>query len=489
MKNRVYSLKRLLLQNVVGIMAVVFCMFLLMMAAEYWMLKNMNATVEKNSMLTMYYQTTEAVSQTLEEYFYFKKSETGADCLKKAEQLLQEAEVIKQEISHPRFTDLYYLTESYKEQIESLLKKNSDALRGDYLLCTQTETYIQDDRNALNSILSEIISDTYRTQYRSWKQQFLFLMIVFSICSIYIFMVSSDLIKKVSAPIISLAEQARQFADGMIHTEQKENDKLYVRENEVLRDSFYEMEEIIQKQMTQLREKILLERDMHNLELQNINMKMSLTETRMQLIQSMLNPHFLFNCLGTLSAMAYFEKAPKTREISLKIADYLRGFLEVIGKEITVKEELVHTEKYIQIQQVRFAGQIQFEIQAEESSLECMIPAMVLQPLVENSIAHGLKDREDGGKICIYTRVQDDKLEIIVEDDGEGIEPEMLETLSKELEQPFCPGEGSIGLHGVAARIKMRYQEQKSIEIFSEKGHFTRVRICISKELPEEPIF
>ena len=114
----------------------------------------------------------------------------------------------------------------------------------------------------------------------------------------------------------------------------------------------------------------------------------------------------------------------------------------------------------------------------EKECEDFLVPAMILQPLVENAVSHGMKDREEGGTVEIRIFQKAGQIRIVVEDNGNGMREEELRQIQKEISQPFKPGEHTIGLHSVAARIKAYYGDAAQIELFSRRGEKTRVIIC-----------
>ena len=146
-----------------------------------------------------------------------------------------------------------------------------------------------------------------------------------------------------------------------------------------------------------------------------------LLHSRMEALQNQINPHFLFNTLNSVSSLVRFD--PDTaRELIIKLANILRRLLNSSDAFVPLREELEFIDNYLDIEVVRFGrDKLRVVKELEPSSLDTMVPSMLLQPLVENSIKHGLSSKIDGGSIYLRSRLTDSHLIIEVEDDGVGM--------------------------------------------------------------------
>lgn len=198
----------------------------------------------------------------------------------------------------------------------------------------------------------------------------------------------------------------------------------------------------------------------------------------------MINPHFLFNCLGTVSSMAILENAPRTQDISTRIARYLRSSIDLVGSRIPLSEEIKLLNQYIYIQSIRFGDRIATCINCDPCCEAVIVPAMLLQPIVENSIVHGLRTCLQGGKIDIAIFSQDNEhMHILIKDNGSGIEPERLEHLRTTIHKPFQSNQDCIGLHSVISQLDIMFDKCYTIEIESTPGQGTQTQII----LPMQP--
>ena len=196
-----------------------------------------------------------------------------------------------------------------------------------------------------------------------------------------------------------------------------------------------------------------------------------LLHARMEALQNQINPHFLFNTLNSVSSLVRFD--PDTaREMIIKLANILRRLLNSSDAFVPLREELEFIDDYLDIEVVRFGrDKLQVIKELDPASLDAMVPSMLLQPLVENSLKHGLSSKIEGGHIFLRSRLSDAKLIIEVEDDGVGMGSASL------LERPTGLGGTGIGVANVVERLKVLYGDTARMTIDSHEGKGTLVRL------------
>jgi two-component system LytT family sensor kinase len=196
-----------------------------------------------------------------------------------------------------------------------------------------------------------------------------------------------------------------------------------------------------------------------------------LLSARMAALQNQINPHFLFNTLNSISSLV--RVSPDTaRELIIKLATILRRLLHSSDAFVALQEEIDFIDNYLDIEVVRFGSdKLRVVKELDPESLDVMVPSMLLQPLVENSIKHGLSSKIDGGSIYLRSQLSDSHVTIEVEDDGVGMGSAQL------LERPAGFGEGGIGMANVAERLKVLYGETARMTIDSRNGTGTLVRL------------
>jgi two-component system, sensor histidine kinase YesM len=198
-------------------------------------------------------------------------------------------------------------------------------------------------------------------------------------------------------------------------------------------------------------------------------------------LQSQINPHFLYNTLGSVKWIASMQQADTIVEMTEALIAMLRYAARAEGTIVTVRDELANLHNYMVIQRVRYYNRIRMQVEAEEALFDCRMPKMVLQPIIENAIFHGLAAQEDDGVIVVrIARVLDD-LVIEVEDNGIGMDEEMAESLKDRLSESQI-GSSGIGLHNVQRRLQLHYGSRYGIAFESRPGGGTTFSIALPAE-------
>src|SRR5204862_132718 len=193
-----------------------------------------------------------------------------------------------------------------------------------------------------------------------------------------------------------------------------------------------------------------------------------LLAAKIEALASQINPHFLFNTLASISSL--IRTQPETaRMLITKLSGLLRRLMRSTDHFVTLREELESVDEYLDIECVRFGSQLKVERHIDADTLDVVVPSMILQPLIENSIKHGLARKVGGGSITIRTGSEDGRTIIEVNDDGLGMSPDMSPDLNKDrLER--ADG-GGIGLSNVNERLRTIYGAACQIKLTSEPGH------------------
>lgn len=273
-----------------------------------------------------------------------------------------------------------------------------------------------------------------------------------------------------SKPITTLAKAMKQFRKGDFDTQIELHRQ----------DEFEQLATGFNKMTTQLKdtmdERVAAER--------------KINETRIAMMQSQLNPHFLYNTLDTIKWVAKANQVPEIATLSSSLAGILR--MSISTKQFcTLEEELKLVERYCEIQKIRFDDFFDLVIQVPEELKEAVVPKLILQPLVENAIIHGLEDRNDGRLYVSAESVPgtmeqgcSSLLRIYIEDNGKGISDEMIELL--EADDP-ARLEGHLGLNNVNTIIKLYYGKEFGITArrLDVGGTMMTLVIPLSKKEPE----
>ena len=190
--------------------------------------------------------------------------------------------------------------------------------------------------------------------------------------------------------------------------------------------------------------------------------------SELKALQSQINPHFLFNVLNTMTSLIR-TNPEKAREVTIDLSNYLRYNLDNNVKSVELIKELNQVDTYIKIEKVRFGDKLNILYDVDESLYNFQIPSLIIQPLVENSIKHGILKKRDNGCVKIIIKKIDKDIEVTIEDDGIGIEQSIIDNLDKQIKE-------NIGLKNVHQRLKLLYGEGLNIKKL-EQG--TRIKFKI----------
>ena len=279
-------------------------------------------------------------------------------------------------------------------------------------------------------------------------------------------------------PIVQMSAQSRNIAENdfaIPDLSVKNDDEM----GELIR-AFNRMKHATKEHITTLEEKRRMETELHRREVERLELEQNLDRTRLEMLKSQVNPHFLFNTLNLISCMARLEDAADTDRMILSLSGIFRYNLRTKEQEVLLEQELEALEDYIYIQQTRFDGRIAYKKQIEADPRQVRIPSFTLQPIVENAFLHGLARREEGGRILLRIWQRGDKLIISVADNGAGMDEVQLAELYRRMNQSEQTGRG-IGLGNISRRISMLYPEG-ALRIHSRPQRGTVIQCIIPQK-------
>ncbi|WP_342571659.1 sensor histidine kinase [Paenibacillus sp. FSL R5-0749] len=208
-------------------------------------------------------------------------------------------------------------------------------------------------------------------------------------------------------------------------------------------------------------------------------------EAELSALQSQMNPHFIYNTLESINMMAIREKHAAVSDMVTALGKLLRYTIDKVDRMVPLGEELAFVQSYVRIQQVRYNGKLEVNYDIEEEITECVIPKLILQPLVENAVYHGIEGQENGGELWITALKFDHELLISVRDNGKGMTQakmdELNESITKQLSSQAlrCHAGDSLGLNNIAQRLRLIYGEGGSLSIDGSPGQGLVVTISI----------
>lgn len=210
-------------------------------------------------------------------------------------------------------------------------------------------------------------------------------------------------------------------------------------------------------------------------ELRSSQLETQLAQAHLQVLKMQLQPHFLFNTLHTISVLMAEDTETANRMI-VRLSDLLRMTLDNVGaQEVSLKQEVEFVQRYLEIQQIRFQDRLMVHVDVDSSALDALVPSLLLQPLIENAIRHGIARRAGGGLVAISARREGDKLLLDVRDNGEG------------LTEPRQGSQGNgMGLATTRARLNQLYGVAHRFEICNATGGGVRVSVVLPFRRAEE---
>lgn len=274
-------------------------------------------------------------------------------------------------------------------------------------------------------------------------------------------LISRKIMTNITEPVRRLCEMTRQAGRGdfAVRAREGSDDELAV-----LNSSFNRMVEEVGKLVEDIR-------------IEQLNLR----ATELKLLQAQINPHFLYNTLDTIIWLAEAGDSRQVVTLVSALSDFFRTTLSKGRDYITVREEEAHIRSYLQIQKFRYRDILEYEIRIPEELYQYQILKLTLQPLVENALYHGIKNKRGMGHIRVTGECLGGRLVFRVWDNGKGMEPEELERVRKLIRGSQAGGDGpsGFGLFNVAQRIFLNYGAEYSLSMESVSGEWTEAVVEI----------
>ena len=373
------------------------------------------------------------------------------------------------------------LSERYRKVSELAIKYRRgydvEKYKENYEEATELCTYIRDYIYCLNNKQFYHNSQNYHVLMNTMHRVETLNQMMFVLTGMLTIVLIIWMTQGIIQPLRKLAETANEVAGGNLEVARIEvyaNDEVGV-----VTKAFNKMVLSIQEYIKRLRQSMETERQMQEKELR---MEAHLKDAQLKYLQAQINPHFLFNTLNAGAQLAMMEDAEQTGIFVEKMADFFRYNVKKGQEDATLGEELEAVDNYIYILNVRFAGDIHFSKEVDESLENVRMPSMILQPVVENAVNHGIRDIEWEGKIHLTVTGDADYIRISVKDNGKGMTQEQIEgVLSGNRERRNEEGDSTgIGMNNVISRLELYYEESGLMEINSEgEGKGTEAVIYI----------
>jgi len=467
----------LLLSLVIGYVAVFFVT--LQISA------NFNQMFRQSLQLEDLSKTLDSFEKHLESYLDTKDSDSFVAYLKESEQLETFRNSFGGDLS---YREEQLLSHNIGNILDEYLNQASQAI--DAKRARNTSRYIESFNRVhqlsgyINQIIERIRALEFKGNIQDYlllsarinevKVVFLLMTVVFVALSIVFIL---DFTRKLIAPIEKLSQYAGEISRGNyeVHIETVRS----YREADLLSSTFSDMARSIRDAINALMEHAQMEGRLRDAEIDKLRMQNQLRQAELMALQSQINPHFLFNTLNAGMQLAYLEDAEKTGEFMDCLARMFRYNIQSLSNTVILKDESDNVSNYYRLMKVRFDDMIQFNIHMEPETLSVTMPPLVLQPLIENAMIHGFRDREEVGIIDIVSERIPEGIQVTVKDNGRGISPAKVEEMNRMQFQKNSmthEQEGhttGLGLANVYERLKRFYGREDVLWVESEEGQST----------------
>ena len=424
----------------------------------------------------------EKTNNNLYDYFLYLRPASSEDYRREAQATRSKVDALtaKMHDTYSRETvDLCCMVQTYLEQSGELVQgldlytqqnpesTNATAFDAAYQDTQRVFSYIN---LSFKDIYSTQLADTeqMRQHISDLRNGSLLLQAILVLAALLAYLkVYQWVVKPITESLKKLTDFARsttKLSEKQEHVQLDTGDEL-----ELFANTFNDMVDTIFTQVKQLEADAQLREQLRQAEMENLRISAELKANELALLQSRINPHFLFNTLNIITQTAQMEDAEETAALIEATADFLRYNLSKLNKVVTLADEVENTRNYVYIQKQRFGSRFTFTFEVDESCTGFTMPCMILQPLVENSIRHGLNNMLSGAQVAIrvYPGVQGSVC-LEVWDNGIGISPEKQAELLRSFES--TDDSGHIGLRNVYKRLKLFYGKNLKVEFDSRPG-------------------
>lgn len=440
-----------------------------------------------------FFDTVKELDQQTRETLLLEREDTGEkikDLSDAASQDLEYLEAMQIKGNYQRnIADLWLMYRDYLSEQEKSLYGEVNASEGIEQL------------QLLSSCIAnkkEVLEEEIRRYYNRRRGVMSFDMLVLGILLVLTFLLAflligentENLAKQIVRPVKHLSEQAERIRGDEIETVYlnlpKEADVPV--EIDTLGETFSHLLIRIGDQVTQLKETSRIREELKEQELENLRVLHELTSSELKCLQMQMNPHFLFNTLNMIQQTLYLDQKEKTSYLLKETASFLRYSLDYVGRNVPLERELEGLSYYVDLQEERLGDRIFFEFVLDERLNNWIVPCLILQPLVENSIIHGMAEKLSGAEITIRTQYDEKEGcgKISIEDNGQGMSAKKLERLKAGLSGESKVAQERIGLHNVARRLELFEYGRAKLEIDSKEGTGTVVTVLLREQKETE---
>lgn len=433
----------------------------------------------------------DSVQSSMKDYLTYKSSDALENyyiCDQKYNNMINELSESVTDSSFDRMErNIKNMSIDYLRKVSSTIEakrgRNVEKYRNNYEEATKLYGYISDYIDSLNGAKFDENSVNYTVVAKAFKRfETLGLGMIALVMAVNLVLIVS-LIRKLIAPITKLAGTANEVAEGNLDVELQE--PISSDETGILINAFNKMVVSIREYIERLKDSMEKERSMQEKELM---METHLKDAQLKYLQAQINPHFLFNTLNAGAQLAMMEGADRTYEYVQTVADFFRYNVKKENELVNIGEEVDLIDNYIEILNVRFSGDIHYSKQIDGRLLKTPMPSMILQPIVENAVNHGIREMGADGEIFLRVYRENDIVRVSVRDNGKGMTAEDIDRVINgtwKYEEHKADNNG-IGMDNIIARLKLYAGNDDVIRIYSEgENKGTEVVVCLPYENTE----
>lgn len=352
-----------------------------------------------------------------------------------------------------RFSLLENTVITYNELVDVIISsENNSHKQSEYDSADRINELIQNTSQEYTKLVTSQMKLDQDMLLESGRLNFITSIVIFICLFIILVVFSISSVKGITLPLEVMIKNINLIKSGKFNIE-----SIYSKNREIhiLLSAFREMTINLDNYIKQIKQQSKIEKQLIKQENENLKITKLLSETKLRVLQGQMNPHFLFNTLSMTSKLAYIEGAHKTSELMICTASLLRYSMEMCGQTSNLALEINCLNNYFDIQRKRAGDRISFFIQQTEDFKDISMPGMILQPIIENCVVHGLENKISDGFVNVEIWRNCDRVIITVEDNGKGIDEDMLNRLN---ETGYINSEkGGLGLANIKERLKLFY--------------------------------
>lgn len=443
-----------------------------------------NASSEQFRQLSLYYSHMREANISLQNYCYSLAEKDMEVFQHEFDEACGSVESLQSATENSslkfRFGLLRNMADTYKEHFTALIE-NAKGIRpvysSEYEYLLRLYGLIDRTSSEYFNLVTDDMMARRGGMIDAWKGQicFIALLVCFIVAAAVCFSFVSA--RSITKPIGRIVKNIQKIKRGEYDLKEV---KGAGREFAILCGAFDDMAVSVRDSIAGIEKNAQLRNQLLETENENLRMKELLTDTELKALQGQINPHFLFNTLSMISKMAYIEGAGKTSELMEVTSELLRYSLDKASRTSTLYEEMDCVRNYFYIQRLRFGQRVGFEMEVEDGIPDIKIPGMIIQPIIENAVIHGVNGMTSGAIISVEARYIGGVIQICIEDNGKGMNSETIEAvMADNLEADSGQRGTNIGIYNVKRRLEMFYGGGRLFHIDSSEGCGTLITISI----------